>query len=71
VAGSGVVITFTNALDNDMITGIGYIDKVEFVEGKMIPKCRMNGDQNHQGRHLRIDRGDWNIQHIKLYDYSF
>jgi hypothetical protein len=34
------------------------------------PGYRLNGDQSHQGRHLRIEAGDWNIQHIKLYRYE-
>jgi hypothetical protein len=70
VAGTGVAVTFANALDNGMVTGIGSIDKVSFVDGKMLPECRMNGDQSHQGRHLRIEVGDWNIQYVKLYGYK-
>ncbi|MDR3328713.1 MAG: DUF5597 domain-containing protein, partial [Prevotellaceae bacterium] len=70
VAGTGVAVTFTNALDNGMTTGIGAIDKVSFVDGKMVPECRMNGDESHQGRHLRIEVGDWNIQYIRLYEYK-
>jgi len=70
VAGTGVAITFTNALDNGMVTGIGSIDKVSFADGKMTPECRMNGDQSHQGRHLRIEAGEWNIQYIRLYEYK-
>jgi beta-galactosidase GanA len=69
VAGSGVAITFANARNNGTTTGIGYIDKVNFTDGKMKPERRMNGDQSHQGRHIRIEVGDWNIQHIKLYNY--
>jgi len=30
---------------------------------------RDNGDQNHQGRHVRIEMDDWRILHIKLYRY--
>ena len=30
---------------------------------------RLNGDQNHQGRHVRIACGDWKILHVRLYDY--
>ncbi|MDR3287444.1 MAG: DUF5597 domain-containing protein [Prevotellaceae bacterium] len=70
VAGTGVAITFANALDNGFVTGIASIDKVQFEDGKMIPICRMNGDQSHQGRHLRIEAGEWNIQYIKLYNYK-
>lgn len=30
---------------------------------------RMNGDQDHQGRHVRIPANDYSIQHVKLYSY--
>jgi hypothetical protein len=29
----------------------------------------MNGDQSHQGRHLRLPPGEFGIQRIKLYRY--
>jgi beta-galactosidase GanA len=70
VAGTGIVLTFGNVKNDETITGISYIDEVEFKNGKMIPIRRLNGDQNHQGRHLRIPVGTWNIQHVKLYDYK-
>lgn len=69
VAGTGVVMTFGNNRKDNKETGIGYIDDVEFVDGKMIIKRRLNGDQNHQGRHLRIPVGQWGIQYIRLYDF--
>jgi hypothetical protein len=69
VAGTGVAVTFSNALGNGATTGIGYIDRVTIADGKIIPTCRLNGDQSHQGRHLRVELGDWSIQHIKLYSY--
>jgi hypothetical protein len=31
---------------------------------------RLNGDQTHQGRHMRISSGEWEIQRIRLYDYK-
>lgn len=66
VAGTGVVVTFTSKAAQ---VGIGYIDEVKIEEGKMIPIKRLNGDQSHQGRHLNIPAGEWEIQHIKLYEY--
>ncbi len=68
VAGTGVVLTFEKA-DGKKTAGIGYIDQVVFREGQMIPVQRLNGDQSHQGRHLRIPVGQWDIQYIRLYDY--
>jgi hypothetical protein len=33
------------------------------------PGRRMNGDQDHQGRHVRIPADEYSLQHIKLYTY--
>jgi hypothetical protein len=70
VAGTGVAISFGNLLNDGTVAGIGYIDKVNFTGGKMTPEIRMNGDQSHQGRHLRIEMSECNIQYIKLYNYN-
>ena len=69
VAGSGVVVTFGNERNDETVTGISAIDEVAFDDGKMKILRRLNGDQNHQGRHLRIPSGKWSIQRVKLYDY--
>jgi hypothetical protein len=29
----------------------------------------MNGDQNHQGRHVRVPGDEYMIQRVKLYTY--
>ena len=50
--------------------GIGYVDEVSIDEhGQMHFLRRLNGDQNHQGRHVRIGCGHWQILHVKLYSY--
>ena len=69
VAGTGVVVTF-KPIANNSRAGIGYIDEGVFKGGKFVPGLRMNGDQSHQGRHLRIPEGDYSIQKIKLYTYK-
>ena len=70
IAGTGVVITFTvNNSDNKSV-GILQADEGIYKDGKWIPGRRMNGDQDHQGRHIRIPVGDWNIQKVKLYQYE-
>ena len=51
--------------------GIGSVDEVCIDEaGNMIYLRRHNGDQDHQGRHVRIACGDWKILHIRLYGYD-
>lgn len=69
IAGSGVVITFSATGNSTNQAGILSIDEVDVQDGKLVRQARLNGDQNHQGRHLRIPVGVWNIQHLKLYQY--
>ncbi len=52
------------------IVGILQADEGEYIEGKWIAGRRMNGDQDHHGRHIRISYGEWGIQHVKLYRYK-
>jgi len=68
VAGTGVVITFTSAITNRR-AGFLSIDEGKFINEKWIAGRRMNGDQDHQGRHVRIPMGEYNIQHVKMYTY--
>ncbi|SDL10447.1 Beta-galactosidase GanA [Catalinimonas alkaloidigena] len=68
VAGTGLVVTFAPVKGNDLI-GIGRIDEGEYIDGKWTPGRNLNGDQSHQGRHLRIPVGDFGIQHLTLYRY--
>jgi hypothetical protein len=70
VAGKGIVVNFTSSATTDSITGIGYIDEVKIENGKLIPILRLNGDQDHQGRHLWLPLDTYQIQHIKLYRYK-
>lgn len=51
--------------------GIGSVDEVAIdATGGMHYLRRHNGDQDHQGRHVRIACGEWKILHIRLYDYQ-
>ena len=69
VGGTGVVIRFTSR--NPMLrTGIERVDEGTFVNGSWHPGRRLNGDEDHQGRHLRIPTGEYGIQRIKLYTYE-
>ena len=50
--------------------GLLSVDEVSISnDGTMKYLRRHNGDQTHQGRHVRIGVGEWKILHIKLYDY--
>lgn len=70
VAGRGLVVTFSSALDDGAQVGIGTLDEGNFVHGKWVPGLRMNGDQNHQGRHLDLPGYTYSIQKVRLYKYK-
>ena len=51
--------------------GIARVDEVSIDDqGQMHYLRRLNGDQDHQGRHARIACGEWKILHVSLYDYK-
>ena len=68
IAGTGIVITFAST-DANLSAGILQVYEGEFVKGKWIPGRRMNGDQDHQGRHIRIPVKEFSIQRVKVYTY--
>jgi len=70
IAGSGVVITFQSPTDDGTIVGIASIDEGTFVNGKWITGRRLNGDEDHQGRHLYLPGREYGIQKVKLYKYK-
>ncbi len=71
LAGSGVVITFKNKKDPEMIVGILKAEQGRFENDMWKVVRHLNGDQTHQGRHIRILRSDgyW-IQRFELYNYE-
>ena len=76
VIGSGVVVTFSPAESSatwqkgDECIGLAKCEEVSIVDGKQHVVRHLNGDQTHQGRHVRIPVGVFQIQHFKLYRYS-
>ena len=68
VAGTGFVMTFTPKANNKK-AGFISVDEGIFENGVWKPGRRMNGDQDHQGRHIRIPANDHSIQLVKLYTY--
>lgn len=51
--------------------GIGTVDEINIDEtGEFAYVRRLNGDQTHQGRHVRIGVDDFSILHVKLYEYE-
>lgn len=70
IAGTGVVVTFTVNNTDNKSAGILQAEEGIYKDGKWIPGRRMNGDQDHQGKHIRIPVGEWGIQKVKLYEYE-
>ena len=70
VAGTGIVVTFVSAQANNRRAGILTIEEGEYRDGRWVPGRTMNGDQNHQGRHLRFPVGEFDIQKLSLYQYK-
>jgi len=69
VTGSGLTVTFAPRGPGDTIAGIERIEEGTFVDGEWRPGRVLNGDQSHQGRHLRLPPGKFGIQRVTLYRY--
>lgn len=71
VAGSGIVATFRNLSDPSLNVGILKVEEGRFENGKEWKVIRhLNGDQTHQGRHIRIFSDDHSILRFELYNYE-
>jgi beta-galactosidase GanA len=68
-AGTGLVVTFDANTQGEPNAGILSVQEGKYVNGQWTPGRWLNGDQTHQGRHLRLAPGKFDIQRIKLYRY--
>ncbi len=51
--------------------GIASVEEVRVGAGGTLSRVRsLNGDQTHQGRHVRISVDDFKILHVRLYEYN-
>ena len=69
VGGNGIVITAAS-LKSNRTAGILQADEGTVVNGVWTANRRLNGDQTHQGRHIRLPYGKWSLQRVKLYNYE-
>jgi hypothetical protein len=67
VAGNGVIVTF--AAGSSGLLGIERVDEGRVEQGKFVAVRRLNGDETHQGRQLRLPMGAFGLQRVKLYRY--
>jgi beta-galactosidase GanA len=71
VAGFGIVVTFKNLSNSSLNVGILKVDEGRFENGKDWKVIRhLNGDQTHQGRHVRIFLDNYSILRFELYNYD-
>jgi beta-galactosidase GanA len=66
IAGSGVIVTFAAEGSSAGLLAVeeGRFDGDRFVAGR-----RLNGDETHQGRHVRLPSGAFGVQRVRLYRY--
>jgi hypothetical protein len=69
IAGSGVVVTFQPSSGDGTIAGIASMEEGAFVRETWVAGRRMNGDEDHQGRHMYLPGGEYGIQKVRLYTY--
>ena len=67
VAGQGVTVTFEPV--NGGSAGIDQAWEGRFEGGAWLPGRLLNGDQTHQGRHVRLEPRDFSMQRVKVYRY--
>jgi len=70
IAGQGITVTFQPVGDGPELAGIDSDWEGSFdATGNWVPGRLLNGDQTHQGRHVRLPAGQFTIQRVKLYRY--
>lgn len=70
IAGTGIVATFKNLVNPVLNVGLLKVEEGIFENNKWKVIRYLNGDQIHQGRHVRIFRSDYSILRVELYNYE-
>jgi beta-galactosidase GanA len=71
IAGQGITVTFAPIGDDPSQAGLDSVWEGVFdAAGAWQPGRLLNGDQTHQGRHVSLPTGKWQIQRVKLYRYD-
>jgi hypothetical protein len=68
--GSGFGVGFRLAEPGPALVGISAADEGEYRAGEWVPRRRMNGDENDQGRRWRFSNREIGIQRCSVYRYE-
>jgi len=69
IAGTGLTITFAPRTPGDPIAGLMTVQEGRYENGEWVSGRWLNGDQTHQGRHVRLPSGEIGVQRVRLYRY--
>ena len=69
VAGTGAVLTFTGASAGPPLAGIDVDWEQKLENGRLVDMRLLNGDETHQGRHIRLPPGEFTVQRFRLYRF--
>ena len=70
IAGQGITVTFQPVGDGPALAGIDHAWEGKFdAGGRWVSGRLLNGDQTHQGRHIKLPSGKYQIQKVRLYRY--
>ena len=69
LAGSGVTLT-VEPVDGKGRVGFDRVEEGSYVDGRWQRGRVLNGDQTHQGRHVRLPPGEFGTQRFRLYRYQ-
>ena len=67
-AGQGATLTVEPA-DGQGRLGFDIVEEGRYETGQWHPGRRLNGDQTHQGRHVRLPPGEFGVQRFRLYRF--
>ena len=68
-AGTGITVTFAPADHAGEIAGILSAEEGDYSSGSWARRRWLNGDETHQGRHIRLEPGRFSVQRVRLYRY--
>ncbi|RYD54087.1 MAG: hypothetical protein EOP60_08635 [Sphingomonadales bacterium] len=69
IAGGGITVTVEPA-EGKGRAGFDLVEEGSFVDGRWVAGRRLNGDQTHQGRHIRLPPDAMGVQRVRLYRYG-